>query len=138
VRLVVYSVLRLVLFAAALGLGYALGLRSWLLVLVAAVIAAATSYLVLRAPRNSAAAELAEWTERRHVAHAGSGASATGLVANLASGLAADAARRADSAGAVVPGSSEGESDAEQDAVGELEEAGVAQHGDELQSGRAS
>lgn len=58
-RLLVYSLLRVLMLAAALGLGYLLGLRSWLLVLVAVVIATAASYLFLRGPRDAAVGELA-------------------------------------------------------------------------------
>lgn len=58
-RLLLYSVLRVLLLLGALGLGYLLGLRSWLLVLVAVVIAAALSYLFLRGPRDAAVGELA-------------------------------------------------------------------------------
>ncbi|GAA1716344.1 hypothetical protein GCM10009809_10560 [Isoptericola hypogeus] len=60
-----YTLWRILLFAAALGAGYLLGLRSWLLVLVAAVVAFAVSYLALSRPRDSAARWLAERDARR-------------------------------------------------------------------------
>ncbi|MFC8600684.1 DUF4229 domain-containing protein [Isoptericola sp. NPDC057191] len=63
--LVMYTVWRILLFVAALGGGYLLGLRSWLLVLVAAVVAFAVSYLALGGPRDSAARWLAEKEQRR-------------------------------------------------------------------------
>ena len=60
-----YTVWRILLFVAALGAGYLLGLRSWLLVLVAAVVAFAVSYLALGGPRDAAARWLAEKVQRR-------------------------------------------------------------------------
>ncbi|MFD6177770.1 MULTISPECIES: DUF4229 domain-containing protein [unclassified Isoptericola] len=63
--LVMYTVWRILLFVAALGAGYVLGLRSWLLVLVAAVVAFAVSYLALAKPREAAAVWLAEKEQRR-------------------------------------------------------------------------
>ncbi|MFI2103579.1 DUF4229 domain-containing protein [Isoptericola sp. NPDC019693] len=63
--LVMYTVWRILLFVAALGAGYLLGLRSWLLVLVAAVVAFAVSYLALSKPRDAAARWLAEKDQRR-------------------------------------------------------------------------
>jgi len=60
-----YTVWRILLFVAALGAGYLLGLRSWLLVLVAAVVAFAVSYLALAKPREAAAVWLAEKEQRR-------------------------------------------------------------------------
>ncbi|MFE6969034.1 DUF4229 domain-containing protein [Isoptericola sp. NPDC057653] len=63
--LVMYTVWRILLFVAALGAGYVLGLRSWLLVLVAAVVAFAVSYLALAGPREAAAVWLAEKEQRR-------------------------------------------------------------------------
>jgi hypothetical protein len=71
VPLVLYTLWRILLFVAALGLGYAAGLRSWLLVLVAAVVAFAVSYLALRGPRDSASRWLAERAERRKDAPGG-------------------------------------------------------------------
>jgi hypothetical protein len=60
-----YTVWRILLFVAALVLGYALGLGGWLLVLVAAVVAFAVSYLALSKPRDAAARWLAEKDQRR-------------------------------------------------------------------------
>ncbi len=64
-RLVKYSLLRLLLLAAALGLGYLLGLRGWLLAVLATVIAALASYALLAGSRDAAAAQLAEGASRR-------------------------------------------------------------------------
>lgn len=64
-RVLTYSLLRLLVFGVALGIGYLLGLRWWLLVLVAAVLAALTSYALLGRSRDAAAAELAERAARR-------------------------------------------------------------------------
>ncbi|OLT54217.1 DUF4229 domain-containing protein [Cellulosimicrobium sp. CUA-896] len=63
--LVVYSVLRLLLFAVAVGALWLVGLRGWLLVLVAAAVALMLSYLTLRGPRDAASRYLAERAERR-------------------------------------------------------------------------
>ncbi|WP_166845475.1 DUF4229 domain-containing protein [Isoptericola sp. BMS4] len=63
--LVLYTLWRILIFVAALVLGYLAGLGSWLLVLVAAVVAFAVSYLALRGPRDAASLWLAERAERR-------------------------------------------------------------------------
>jgi hypothetical protein len=65
VPVLVYSVLRLLLFAAALGALWLAGMRGWLLVLVAAVVALMLSYLTLNRPREAASRYLAERAERR-------------------------------------------------------------------------
>jgi hypothetical protein len=65
VPVVVYSVLRLLLFGAALGVLWLAGLRGWLLVLLAAVLALMLSYLTLRGPREAASRFLAERAEHR-------------------------------------------------------------------------
>ncbi|MFC8922185.1 DUF4229 domain-containing protein [Cellulosimicrobium sp. NPDC057127] len=63
--LVVYSVLRLLLFGVALGALWLVGLRGWLLVLVAAAVALMLSYLTLRGPRDAASRYLAARAEHR-------------------------------------------------------------------------
>ena len=63
-RLIVYSVLRLALFGLALLGLWAAGMGGWLLVVVAAFVAWAVSYLVLAGPRDAAALWLAERAER--------------------------------------------------------------------------
>ena len=65
---VVYSVLRLALFGACLGLLWWAGLRSWLVVIVAAFVAWGISYVLLSGPRDAAALQLAERAERRRAA----------------------------------------------------------------------
>lgn len=67
---VVYSLLRLAVLAACVGLLALLGLRGWLLAIVAVVVAALASYLVLPRPRRAAAAWLAERGEARRRARA--------------------------------------------------------------------
>ena len=62
---VVYSVLRLLLFVVALGALWLAGMRGWLLVLVAAAVALMLSYLTLNKPRGAASRYLAERSERR-------------------------------------------------------------------------
>jgi hypothetical protein len=68
VPLVLYTLWRVLLFVAVLGVGYLAGLRSWLLLVVAAVVALTVSYLALRRPRDAAARWLAERAERRKAA----------------------------------------------------------------------
>jgi antibiotic biosynthesis monooxygenase (ABM) superfamily enzyme len=68
VPLLVYTLLRLALFAVVLVVGYLVGLRSWLLLLVALVVAFAVSYLALPRQRDAAAVWLAERTQRRKAA----------------------------------------------------------------------
>ncbi len=62
---VVYSVLRVLLFVVALVVLGLAGLRDWLLVLVAAVVALMLSYLTLRRPREAASRWLAARAEHR-------------------------------------------------------------------------
>lgn len=63
--LLIYSLLRLALFGAALGLLYAVGMRGWLLPIVAVVVALALSYLTLRKPRDAATRWIAGRADRR-------------------------------------------------------------------------
>lgn len=58
--MLVYSLLRLGLLALALVAGWAAGLGGWLLVVVAAVVAWALSYVLLGGPRDRAALWIAE------------------------------------------------------------------------------
>lgn len=62
---IVYSVLRLALLAVALVAGALAGLRDWLLVVVAALVAWGLSYVLLPGPRDAAARWLADRAERR-------------------------------------------------------------------------
>lgn len=120
--LLLYSLLRLAVLAAALGLGYLLGLRSWLLVLVAVVLSAAVSYLLLRRPRDAAVRALAAGAGRRGTHHA--------LDVDTEHEDAADDAARQR---ARPP--SERQSHAEDEAVGQLEDAGVPQDEHEVAPG---
>jgi hypothetical protein len=70
VPVVVYSVLRLALFAGATGLLWWAGMRSWLAPLLAAFLAWALSYVLLNRQRDGAARWLAERAEQRR-AHGG-------------------------------------------------------------------
>jgi hypothetical protein len=105
-----YSFLRVVVLGVALGLGYALGLRSWLLWIVAVVLAAAASYLFLRAPRDAAAAQLAAGAGRRRARPV------VDLDAQHEDAADEEARRRSD-----------GEGDAEERSVEQLGEARVPQ-----------
>jgi hypothetical protein len=64
VPLLIYTLLRLALFGAALGLLYLVGLRGWLLPLVAVVVALALSYLTLTKPRDAATRWIASRSDR--------------------------------------------------------------------------
>ncbi|MFC6508315.1 DUF4229 domain-containing protein [Promicromonospora citrea] len=68
--LVIYTLLRLALFGAAFGVLYLVGMRGWLLPVVAVVIALTVSYLALSRPRDAAARWMAERAERRAAARA--------------------------------------------------------------------
>ncbi|PUB30197.1 uncharacterized protein DUF4229 [Promicromonospora sp. AC04] len=61
----IYTLLRLALFGAAFGLLYLVGLRGWLLPIVAVVVALAVSYLTLSRPRDAATRWMADRAERR-------------------------------------------------------------------------
>lgn len=69
VPIVIYSVLRLGLFGACLGLLYWAGLGGWLLVVVAAFAAWGVSYVVLGGARDAAAVVLAGRAARRADGH---------------------------------------------------------------------
>ncbi|PFG36505.1 uncharacterized protein DUF4229 [Flavimobilis soli] len=62
---VLYSVYRLLLLAASVGLLALAGFRGWLLLLVAVVVALLASPVLLRGPRDRAALYLAERAEAR-------------------------------------------------------------------------
>ena len=61
----VYSLLRVVLFLAVTGVLWWAGMRSWVAPVLAAVIAFALSYVLLRRQRDAAALHLAARAERR-------------------------------------------------------------------------
>lgn len=139
-RLFLYSMLRLVLVAAFVGLGYVLGLRGWLLYVLAVILAAAASYILLSGPRNAAVDQLASEVEKRRARRS------VDLDAEVED--AADDAAREASAAPLAPAASapaldetgptlsERESHAENHAVGELEEPRALEDSDELPPGR--
>lgn len=61
-----YSALRLGLLGVCFALGYWAGLRTWLLLVVAVLVAWGLSYVLLAGPRDAAAAYVARRVERRH------------------------------------------------------------------------
>lgn len=63
--LFLYTLWRVLLFAVVLVLLWWAGLRGWLSVVVAAVVALALAYLFLKGPRDAAAAWLAQRAQRR-------------------------------------------------------------------------
>ena len=68
VPLLIYSVLRIALLAVCFWLGYEAGLRTWLLLLVATLVAWGLSYVLLAGPRDRAALYLARRAEDRRIA----------------------------------------------------------------------
>lgn len=125
--LVVYSLLRLALLVAALAVGWAVGLRGWLLVVVATVVAWAVSYLALHRQRTAAALWLAERAERRR--RGARRISAEVDSDALAEDAEADHAGRGPGARPASEARSHGEAEPEQDAVGELEGTGAREDG---------
>ncbi|WP_273653839.1 DUF4229 domain-containing protein [Cellulomonas fimi] len=67
-----YTLYRLLLFAAFLGLLWVAGMRSWLAVIAAALLAWMAGYVLLRTPRDAAVA----WIAAREQQRARSGAKA--------------------------------------------------------------
>ncbi len=61
---VVFSLLRLVLFAACFALLWWVGMRSWITAVVAAFLAWGISYAALSGPRDAAARYLADRSQR--------------------------------------------------------------------------
>lgn len=115
----VYSVLRLALLVAALVAGWAVGLRGWLVVVVATVVAWAVSYLVLNRQRSAAALWLAERAERRR---------STGR--RISADVDSDAHAEDAEAEALRTGrGSHGQAEPQQDAVAELERARAGEDG---------
>jgi hypothetical protein len=129
VHVLAYTALRILVLAAALGLGYVLGLRSWLLVLVAVVMAAAASYIFLQGPRDAAASQLASGVDRSRRRQP--------VDVDAEHEDALDDAARPASAAAPDRGS-EREGEPQEDSVRELHEPGVAQDGDEVTPPRAA
>ena len=125
---VIYSVQRLGLFFAALLALWALHLGGWLLVVLAAFLAWAVSYLALAGPRERAALWVSERVERGR------------LGPRFGAELESDAFEEDTEAAGLTPGSerqrSDGEAEPEQDAVAELEHAGPGQDGAEQDAPR--
>lgn len=113
--ILVYSVLRLGLFGICAGLLVWAGMGSWLAVVMAAFLAWGLSYVLLAGPRDRAALQLAARAERRAAGHRFSvKAEEDAAIEDAAVDAAEDL---------------EGEAEAEQDAVGELEQPGHPQDG---------
>ena len=90
--LVAFLVLRAALLAAVLGVLWLAGLRSWLLVAVAVVVAYAVSYVALHRPRDAAARWLADRAQARRT-------SGTGFSATVAADAEAEDAEAAEASG---------------------------------------
>jgi hypothetical protein len=135
VPFVVYSLQRLALFGVALVVLAWLRLGGWLLVVVAAVVAWAVSYLVLARSRDRAALWIAERVERRRTGPR----YGPGLTADEeAEDAEADSLGARGTAGAPARSAhgSEGEAEPEQDAVAELEHPGAGEDGPQEDAAR--
>ena len=121
--IVTYSVLRLALFGACLGALYWAGLGGWLLVVVAAFAAWGVSYVVLAGPRDAAAVVLAERAARRA---AGQRFSPSVEADAALEDALVDAAQEAATVGRL-----EGEPEAQQHAVPELDQSRAGEHRDQ-------
>ncbi len=118
-----YSAQRLALFAAALVALFWLHLGGWLLVLLAAVIAWALSYVLLGRSRDRAAQWIAERVGARRSGTRPTDPDAAAEDAEV-EGAQAEGAAAARPTG--LPGS-EGQAEPQEDAVAELEQAGPGQ-----------
>ena len=122
---VIYSLLRLGLFVSALLALWALHLGGWLLVVVAAFLAWAVSYLALAGPRDRAALWVSDRVERRRTGPRFSPAVEADALDedSEVTATAPAGGPRADRTG------SEREAEPEQDAEAELEHARPGEHG---------
>lgn len=120
--LVIYTLLRLGLFAVALvGLVLA-GVGGWLAVLLAVVIAWAAAYLLLTRQRDDAVRWMAERSQRRKAA-------GVRFSRGVEDDARAEDAESAQASPAGAPAASEGQAEAEQDPVTELERRRPGQDG---------
>ncbi len=133
-RLLVYSLLRVVLVLASAGVLYLFGMRSWLLWVVAVVVGALLSYLLLRPQGRAAAEVIAQLSPLREERPTFSESAQADAAYEDALVDAAERPEPADGAAPAPEGSStlEREPDAEEDAVPQLEQPGVAQDHDEV------
>jgi hypothetical protein len=137
--LLIYSVLRIVLVVGAGAVLYLLGLRSWLLVLGAVLLGAGLSYVLLEAPRRRAAESMAARRADGDRFSRALAEEAADEDAEADSISGADLAERARSGGAEQrSGGAEQEGAPEQEPEGELEEAGVLEHDDQVAPGGAA
>jgi hypothetical protein len=155
VRLLVYSLLRVLLVLVSAGVLYLLGMRSWLLWLAAVIIGALLSYLLLRTQGRAAAEVISQLSPLREERPKFSeqveadAAYEDGLVDEAEHGAAPATTapgEPGDSAAPAAPGDPAGvppaaerstlerepEAEAEEDAVGQLEQPGVPEHHDEV------
>lgn len=137
-----YSAQRLALFAAALLALFWLHLGGWLLVLLAAIIAWALSYVLLGRSRDRAALWIAQRVEARRSGAVTTDPDAEAEDAEVAGAEASRPVGPAGAEGAKAsrprgPAGSEGEAEPEQDAVAELEQAGPGQDGAQERAPRA-
>ncbi|QDC25966.1 DUF4229 domain-containing protein [Georgenia yuyongxinii] len=138
-RLLVYTVLRLLLVLAAAGVLYLIGMRSWLLWVTAVVVGALLSYLVLRPQGRAAAeviAELSPLREDRPTFSAAAEDDAAYEDALVDDAGSAGAGPATTTSAAAAGNMLESQADPEQHAVAELEEPGVAQDHDQVPPGR--
>ncbi len=136
-RLLVYSLLRVLLVLASAGVLYLLGMRSWLLWLTAVVVGALLSYLLLRNQGHAAAEAISQLSPLREERPKFServeedAAYEDGLVDDAGHG-ARPATTAPPEDAAAERSTLEREPETEQDAVGQLEQPGVPQDDDEV------
>jgi Protein of unknown function (DUF4229) len=144
---VLYTSSRIVLFIVTALVLALFGMHGVLLLLVAVVVSGLLSYVLLSRQRDAVSAAVVQRSER------GDAPRRRSPLARLSQRMdertraedAEDDARRAAAAAAAAveggaaaaAGSADGEADSEQDAIGQLEPPGVAQHGDEVAPGGA-
>lgn len=122
----VFTLLRLGLLVLAAVVLYAVGFRSWLLVLLATVVALALSYLLLTRQRDAAARYLADRAERRRHRPPTEDELAEDELADRAS-ASSGSGPSVPADGGSAPGGSDREADAEQDPVSQLEHPGTGE-----------
>ena len=137
--LVVYSAQRLGLFVAALAALAAMSVGGWLLVVLAAVIAAILSYVLLGRSRDAAALWLHDRVSGRRSGRFGAGLAADAAAEDAAVDRLSDpGGQRAVPEPAAAQGAaSQRETETQQRPVGELEQTGAGQDGAEQDPARA-
>jgi hypothetical protein len=147
---VLYTSSRIVLFIVTALVLALFGMHGVLLLLVAVVVSGLLSYVLLSRQRDAVSAAVVQRSERGDAPRRRSPLARLSQRmdertraedaeddARRAAAAAAAAAAAVEGVAAAAAGSADGEADSEQDAIGQLEPPGVAQHGDEVTPGGA-